>query len=85
MLAEHGDPYKITRRGAGWQLEWWPLYPGLDHERYHIPRDPWNDGRTLVRVSGVLRWKPRTQTPAPDALPRGASPQSIERAKRYGL
>jgi hypothetical protein len=85
MLAEHGEPYKITRHGAGWMLHWWPLYPGLDHETYCLSRDPWNDGRTVVRVLPSPGWKPRVETRTPDALPRGASPQSIERAKRYGL
>ena len=84
MLDEHGEPYKITRHGAGWMLHWWPLYPGLDHETYHLVRDPWNDGRTVVRVAGVLKWKKREPTPAPDALPRGPSAQSVERERKYG-
>ena len=62
-----------------------PLYPGLDHESYHLVRDPWNDGRTVVRVLPSPGWAPKVQTRTVDALPRTASPQSIERTRRYGL
>jgi len=67
MVAEHGEPSKITRRGRGWHLEWWPLYPGLPTETYYIQRDPWNDGRTVTRVSARIVWKQERQTlgPAP--------------------
>ena len=66
-LEEFGEPYKIERIGQGWHLEWWPLYPGLPTATYHISRDPWNDGRTLVRVSSEPVWTPKPKT---QPLPR---------------
>lgn len=65
LLAEHGDPYKVERSGAGYKLSWWPLYPGLDAPTYEGSLDPWNDGRNIVRVTGtpsyskMLPWPPK--------------------------
>jgi hypothetical protein len=73
MLAEHGEPYKIERSGCGWRLTWWPPYPGLPSETYELVRDPWNDGRTVVRVSGAPAWSPKpAPTPPREAMPRTA-------------
>jgi len=84
MLDEHGEPYKVERHGAGWRLTWWPPYPGLPTETYDIQRDPWNDGRHVVRVSGAPVWTPKRDAPKVEPLPRGASAQSIERERKYG-
>ena len=59
LLEEHGEPYKVERHGAGYRLSWWPLYPGLDAPTYEGKLDPWNDGRTIVRVTGSPAWAPK--------------------------
>ena len=53
LIAENGEPYKVERTPGGYKLSWWPLYPGLDAPTYEGSLDPWNDGRTIVRVSGT--------------------------------
>ena len=70
LLEERGEPYKVERRGQGWRLTWWPLYPGLPTHTYDIQRDPWNDGRHVVRVSGSPAWAPATRKPRTKPLPR---------------
>lgn len=62
LIGEHGEPYKVERDGAGYKLSWWPLYPGLDAPTWSGKLDLWNDGRTVVRVSGTPSY---LRTPGP--------------------